>query len=133
MYNISLFFQTVEGATEKVSGPVTANASGDIRVAILAKPGAKVSCVKGVEAEGVSVQIAARPVDGEANEELVLFISRVLELRKNEVTLDRVRSVRIRPSITTRLLCHYHYKLETTYRYLPTHHDGLVISPFRGR
>ena len=39
----------------------------------------------------MSVQIAAPPVDGEANKELVKYLSSVLNLRKSDVSLDRVR------------------------------------------
>jgi len=64
--------------------------NGDIRVSILAKPGAKVSNITNVDSEGVGVQIAARPVDGEANIELVRFIGQVLGLKRSEITLDKV-------------------------------------------
>lgn len=40
--------------------------------------------------DGVSVQIGAPPVEGEANIELVKYISSVLGVRKSDVVLDKV-------------------------------------------
>ncbi|KAG9341348.1 hypothetical protein JZ751_019453 [Albula glossodonta] len=50
------------------------------------------SCAPGaqnVSPEAVGVAIAAPPSEGEANAELVRYLSKVLELKKSEVTLDR--------------------------------------------
>lgn len=41
--------------------------------------------------DGVGIQIAAPPVDGEANTELVRFLAKLLNLRKSDVSLDKVR------------------------------------------
>lgn len=41
-------------------------------------------------AEAVSVAIAAPPSEGEANAELCRYLSKVLELRKSDVVLDKV-------------------------------------------
>lgn len=43
-----------------------------------------------VSADSVGVAIAAPPTDGEANAELVRYLSKVLELKKSEITLDKV-------------------------------------------
>jgi len=40
--------------------------------------------------EGIGIQIAAPPVDGEANTEIVKYVASILGLRKSDVTLDRV-------------------------------------------
>ncbi|KAF4531843.1 hypothetical protein B566_EDAN000869 [Ephemera danica] len=42
-----------------------------------------------ISPEGVGVQIAAPPVDGEANTEIVKFVASILGLRKGDVQLDR--------------------------------------------
>ncbi|XP_054084634.1 UPF0235 protein C15orf40 homolog [Zeugodacus cucurbitae] len=39
--------------------------------------------------EGVGVQIAAPPTEGEANAELVKYLSKLLGLRKSDVSLDK--------------------------------------------
>lgn len=70
-------------------GPITLDKAGNIRILILAKPGAKQNGITDIGAEGCGVQIAAPPVEGEANAELVRFMSKVLQLRKSDVTLDR--------------------------------------------
>lgn len=43
-----------------------------------------------VTAEAVSVAIAAPPSEGEANAELCRYLSKVLDLRKSDVVLDKV-------------------------------------------
>ncbi len=43
-----------------------------------------------VSEDAVGVAIAAPPTDGEANAELLRYLSRVLELKKSEVSLDKV-------------------------------------------
>ncbi|CAG2068347.1 unnamed protein product, partial [Timema podura] len=42
-----------------------------------------------VSGEAVGVQIAAPPLEGEANVELVKFMAAVLGVRKSDVSLDR--------------------------------------------
>lgn len=71
------------------SGPITLDKAGNIRILILAKPGAKQNGITDIGVETCGVQIAAPPVEGEANAELVRFMSKVLQLRKSDVSLDR--------------------------------------------
>lgn len=68
---------------------VSVNKSGEIVLRIHAKPGAKQNGITDISAEAIGVQIAAPPVDGEANTELVKYISKVLQLRKSDLSLDR--------------------------------------------
>ncbi|XP_072291450.1 UPF0235 protein C15orf40 homolog [Eucyclogobius newberryi] len=70
-------------------GPVTRDKSGAVTVSVHAKPGAKLSAITEVSAEAVGVAIAAPPTDGEANAELVRFLSQVLGLKKSQVALDK--------------------------------------------
>uniref|UniRef100_W5N5M4 Zgc:193812 n=1 Tax=Lepisosteus oculatus TaxID=7918 RepID=W5N5M4_LEPOC len=76
---------------ESPSGPVTRDKIGLISIAVHAKPGAKQNAitVQDVSTEAVGVAIAAPPSDGEANAELVRYLSKVLELKRSEVVLDR--------------------------------------------
>ncbi|KAH8301088.1 hypothetical protein KR018_007511 [Drosophila ironensis] len=71
------------------AGPISVDKSGNICIQILAKPGAKQNGITGIGPEGVGVQIAAPPSEGEANAELVKFLSKVLGLRKSDVSLDK--------------------------------------------
>ncbi|ALC42927.1 CG14966 [Drosophila busckii] len=72
-----------------VDTPVTVDKNGHIAIKILAKPGSKQNGITDIGAEGVGVQIAAPPSEGEANAELVKFLSKVLGLRKSDVSLDK--------------------------------------------
>lgn len=67
--------------------PVSAGKSG-IEIKILAKPGAKFNSVTDIT-DVVGVQIAAPPVEGEANSELLKYLAKVLDLKKSQVALDK--------------------------------------------
>uniref|UniRef100_A0A182SQF2 Uncharacterized protein n=1 Tax=Anopheles maculatus TaxID=74869 RepID=A0A182SQF2_9DIPT len=78
------------GKTPPSNGPVLVDAkTGNLIVKILAKPGAKTSGITDVSEEGIGCQIAAPPIDGEANTELIKYLSKLLELRKSDISLDR--------------------------------------------
>ncbi|XP_036133713.1 UPF0235 protein C15orf40 homolog [Molossus molossus] len=70
-------------------GPVAVDAKGCVTIAIHAKPGSKQNAITDLTAEAVSVAIAAPPSEGEANAELCRYLSKVLELRKSDVVLDK--------------------------------------------
>lgn len=76
-------------AKVEVNTPVSINKSGNVSIKVLAKPGAKQNCITDITDEGVGVQISAPPVEGEANTELIKFFSKVLGLRKSDISLDR--------------------------------------------
>ncbi|XP_043840572.1 UPF0235 protein C15orf40 homolog [Dromiciops gliroides] len=71
------------------AGPVAVDQSGSITIAIHAKPGSKQNAITDVTTENISVAIAAPPSEGEANAELCRYLSKVLELRKSDVILDK--------------------------------------------
>ena len=54
-----------------------------------------------ISSEGVGIQIAAPPMDGEANAELIKFLASSLGVRKSDVTLDRVSVRTVRCLIDT--------------------------------
>ncbi|XP_072806981.1 UPF0235 protein C15orf40 homolog isoform X2 [Vicugna pacos] len=72
------------GATNKASG----KSGGGRRVGRREDRGGEAG-PKDVTAEAVSVAIAAPPAEGEANAELCRYLSKVLELRKSDVVLDK--------------------------------------------
>ncbi|XP_028679235.1 UPF0235 protein C15orf40 homolog [Erpetoichthys calabaricus] len=74
---------------EDAPGPVSKDKNGFVTIAIHAKPGSKQNAVTDVSSEAVGVAIAAPPSDGEANAELLKYLSKVLEVKKSEVTLDK--------------------------------------------
>ncbi|CAI9576079.1 unnamed protein product [Staurois parvus] len=71
------------------TGPVIRDKSGSISIAIHAKPGSKQNAITDVTSEAVGVAIAAPPTEGEANAELCRYLSKVLEIKKSEVVLDK--------------------------------------------
>lgn len=68
---------------------ISVNKSGEIVLRIHAKPGAKQNSITDVTVEAIGVQIAAPPIDGEANTELIKFMSKALQVRKSDLSLDR--------------------------------------------
>ncbi|XP_072258541.1 UPF0235 protein C15orf40 homolog [Pyxicephalus adspersus] len=92
--------------TTQPTGPVLRDKSGSITIAIHAKPGSKLNAITDVTSEAVGVAIAAPPTEGEANAELCRYLSKVLEIKKSEIVLDRggksrEKVVKISANITT--------------------------------
>lgn len=86
--------KTAVTSTEELKKSTTLNAisvnkSGEIAIRIHAKPGAKQNTITDITTDAIGVQIAAPPVDGEANTELIKFISKLLQVRKSDLNLDR--------------------------------------------
>uniref|UniRef100_A0A669PVE4 BTB domain containing 1 n=1 Tax=Phasianus colchicus TaxID=9054 RepID=A0A669PVE4_PHACC len=71
------------------AGPVLAASDGGVRVSVRAKPGSRCSAVTDVTAEAVGVAIAAPPSEGEANAELCRYLSKVLQVKKSDVILEK--------------------------------------------
>ncbi|MBZ3880076.1 Protein farnesyltransferase/geranylgeranyltransferase type-1 subunit alpha [Sciurus carolinensis] len=71
-------------------GPVAVDPKGCVTIAIHAKPGSKQNAVTDLSTEAVNVAIAAPPSEGEANAELCRYLSKVLELRRSDVVLDKM-------------------------------------------
>ncbi|XP_023050072.1 UPF0235 protein C15orf40 homolog isoform X6 [Piliocolobus tephrosceles] len=73
-------------------GPVAVDPKGCVTITIHAKPGSKQNAVTDLTAEAINVAIAAPPSEGEANAELCRYLSKVLEVRKSDVVLDKTGS-----------------------------------------
>jgi hypothetical protein len=65
---------------------LTATPTG-IRLAIFAKPRARASAIRGIREGALEVAIAAAPIDGAANEELIRFLAEVLGMTKRDIVL----------------------------------------------
>lgn len=76
---------------------------GVVRIAVRAKPKARVSAVVGVREDCYEVALAAPPVDGAANDELVRLFSEVLRLPKRHISLARGASSRAKIVAVTSL------------------------------
>lgn len=70
--------------------------NGDFAIKILAKPGSKENGITGITEEGVEVKIGAPPVDGEANTELISYLSKLFGIRKSDLSLDRGSRSRVK-------------------------------------
>jgi uncharacterized protein len=66
-------------------------AKDGVTVAVRAQPGAKKTAIVGVYGEGASAQlkiaVQAPPIEGRANEALVAFLAKALDLPKSSVEL----------------------------------------------
>jgi uncharacterized protein (TIGR00251 family) len=62
---------------------------GAVRFEVHAKPRAKKSKVVGERGDAVEIALAAPPVEGAANEELVRFVAKVLGVRQRDIELVR--------------------------------------------
>uniref|UniRef100_A0ABM5EX59 UPF0235 protein C15orf40 homolog isoform X2 n=1 Tax=Pogona vitticeps TaxID=103695 RepID=A0ABM5EX59_9SAUR len=71
------------------SGPVATDKNGSVVISVHAKPGSKQNAVTDLGAAAVGVAIAAPPSEGEANAELCRYLSKVLEVKKSEVVLEK--------------------------------------------
>ena len=61
--------------------------SGALLLDLLAKPRAKASKLAGIHDGRIRVDIASPPVDGEANDEVVRFFSKLLKIPQNEIQI----------------------------------------------
>jgi uncharacterized protein len=62
---------------------------GAVRFEVHAKPRAKKSKMVGERGDAIEIALAAPPVDGAANDELIRFVARSLDLPKRNVELVR--------------------------------------------
>ncbi|KAK9516101.1 hypothetical protein VZT92_024059 [Zoarces viviparus] len=81
--------QAAAAAEEEASCPVSRDKSGSVSIVVHVKPGSKHSGVTEVSSEAVGVAVAAPPMDGEANAELLRYLAQVLDLKKSRVSLDK--------------------------------------------
>jgi len=83
---------TKSGLEELVPHPVPSciktSPEGEVKIVIRAKPGAKMSSVTDISPEAVGVSLQAPAREGEANTELVRYISSILGLKKTHVLFE---------------------------------------------
>ncbi|MEY4504887.1 MAG: hypothetical protein RL154_1184 [Pseudomonadota bacterium] len=58
-----------------------------IRLFIKASPNASKSEVVGFFEDSIKIKIAAHPIDGKANEELIKFLSKTLKIAKSDIKI----------------------------------------------
>jgi uncharacterized protein (TIGR00251 family) len=67
---------------------------GAVRFEVRAKPRAKKSKLVGSRGDAIAIALAAPPVDGAANDELIRFLAQVLGIPRRSVELVRGESSR---------------------------------------
>jgi hypothetical protein len=70
--------------------------NGAVAFEVRAKPNAKRSAITGVREGALEVRVAARPVDGAANDELVATLASALGVPRRDVHVVRGTSSRIK-------------------------------------
>nr|CAG8550681.1 4255_t:CDS:2 [Entrophospora candida]CAG8554023.1 7764_t:CDS:2 [Entrophospora candida] len=72
---------------ETNKSPISLLSEKTYKMNLLIKPGAKESRVTNISEVHVGLQIAAPPRDGEANKEVISFLSEILRIRKSDISL----------------------------------------------
>lgn len=67
---------------------ISETSDGRVLIKVLAKPGAKQNSVTDIQEE-VGIQIAAPPVEGAANTELIRYLGSVLGVKRSQLTLEK--------------------------------------------
>jgi hypothetical protein len=68
--------------------------SSGLKITFWVQPGAKKNEVVGEIEGAIKVKIAAPPVEGKANKELIAFIAKILSLKKSAITIESGESSR---------------------------------------
>lgn len=58
-----------------------------LRLTVWAQPGAKKTAITGLHGGAIKIQLAARPVEGAANEALIRFLAETFHVPKRSVSL----------------------------------------------
>ena len=58
-----------------------------VRIQIIAKPNAKKTSIVKITEQGLHIAIHAKPHKGEANNELIIFLSRVFSVPKSQIMM----------------------------------------------
>lgn len=78
------------------AGPAIRERDGEVELAVHVQPRAGRSEVVGVHAGRLKVRLAAPPVEGAANEELVRLLARTLGVAPSDVTITRGHGARLK-------------------------------------
>lgn len=84
----------MDGPSAISTGAAISGKDGDVRLAVRAQPGAKVSQITGMHGERLKIAIQAPPVDGKANAALCAFVAQWLGLPRRAVRVGAGESSR---------------------------------------
>lgn len=65
------------------------NRQEPVKITVRVQPGARKNEVLGFQEDILRVKIAAPPVEGKANRELIVFLSEVIGIRKSDITIEK--------------------------------------------
>lgn len=68
--------------------PIFIDKAGLINLRVQGKPSAKISQITDISEDSVGIQINAPPIDGEANTELIKYLSKICSLRKSDISIS---------------------------------------------
>lgn len=60
-----------------------------ITIKVYVQPGAKKSQVAGMHGDTIKIRIHSPPVEGKANDALILFLSKILGVRKSSLQIEK--------------------------------------------
>lgn len=60
-----------------------------VKINILAKPNAKKTAIVAINEQGLQISLHAAPQEGEANKELIAYLSKLLKVPKSQIILQR--------------------------------------------
>jgi hypothetical protein len=65
-----------------------------VRIAVKVQPGARKNGITGYSDSVLRVKIAAPPMEGKANKELIAYFSDILDVRKSAITIEKGQTSR---------------------------------------
>ena len=65
-----------------------------VRIAVRVQPGVRKNSITGYSDSVLRVKIAAPPVEGKANKELIAYLSGILGVRKSAINIEKGRTSR---------------------------------------
>ena len=68
--------------------------AGGVRVTVHVSPGASATTIAGTHGNALKLRLAAPPVEGRANEALVVFMAAALGVARRDVTIVRGQTAR---------------------------------------
>ena len=70
-----------------MTSPIQLTASGSVRISIYVQPRASRTEIVGLHGDAIKLRVAAPPVEGEANDEVVRFLAKTLGVPASSVSV----------------------------------------------
>ncbi len=78
------------GVTDSLSTPwLQISGKGELQVALHVQPGAKTTSCAGIHGDALKIRLAAPPVDGKANQALIVWLAQMLGCAQKDIELIR--------------------------------------------